>query len=115
MKKAMAFILIIGIGFLGTKYGPWYMMAFAGFAGGLILKNQWRALLVGFLGGFTLWMFQIWLMADASDSDLPARMANLFSLPGDSFLMILSAVVGGLLTGFGAATGGCLYNLFTHK
>ncbi len=115
MKKAIAFILMIAIGFFAAKFGPWYMMAFAGFAGGLILKNQWHALLIGFLAGFTLWMLQIWLMTNASESDLPARLSSLFGLPGETSLILVSAVVGGIITGFGAAAGGSLHSLFYNK
>lgn len=108
MKKFIAFILIIILGYLLTSFGPWYLMALAGLAGGLFLKKQWSGLLIGFLAGFTLWAVHIWLLSNASESDLPARMARLFTLPNDTVLMLVSALVGGLVTGFSAAAGGSL-------
>lgn len=115
MKSIVAFLVIVVVGYLSTAFGPWYMMAFAGFAGGLIVKDPWRGLLIGFLAGFALWSVQIVLMTSATESDLPARLSSLFGLPGETSLILVSAVVGGLITGFGAAAGGSLRNLFVSK
>ena len=115
MKSILAFLVIVAVGYLITAVGPWYLIAVAGFAGGWIIKNQWRGLLIGFLAGFTLWVVQIVLMTSASESDLPVRMAKLFSLPGETSLVLVSAIVGGLITGFGAAAGGSLHSLFAGK
>lgn len=112
MKKIVAFIAIIVLGYLLTGFGPWYLMALAGFAGGLLIKKQWTGLLIGFLAGFTLWAVHIWLLSSASESDLPARMARIFTLPNDTILILVSALVGGLVTGFGAAAGAGLGKAF---
>ena len=48
MRKIVAFVLIIITGYLLTRFGPWYLIALAGLLGGLILKNQWSGLLIGF-------------------------------------------------------------------
>lgn len=108
MKTILAFIIIIFLGYLLTSFGPWYLIALAGFAGGLILKNQWSGLLIGFLAGFTLWAVHIWLLSSASESDLPSRMAQIFTLPSDTVLILVSALIGGIVTGFGAAAGGSI-------
>ncbi|MEO0340019.1 MAG: hypothetical protein AAF242_12490, partial [Bacteroidota bacterium] len=81
MKKLFSFLLIIIMGYLLTSFGPWYLIALAGFFGGIILKNQWSGLLIGFLAGFALWAIQILWLTNASESDLPERMAQLFTLP----------------------------------
>jgi len=108
MKKIAAFLLIVVLGYLLTSFGPWYLVAIAGFVGGILLKKQWSGLFIGFLAGFTLWSVHIWLMTNASESDLPARMAQLFSLPNDTVLILVSALIGGFVAGFGAAAGGSL-------
>ena len=108
MKKLLAFLLIIVLGFVLTSIGPWYLLVLAGLSGGLILGNQWSGLLIGFLGGFTLWAVHIGFMTSSSESDLPAKMAQLFTLPNDTILILVSALIGGFLTGFAAATGGSL-------
>ena len=108
MKKLVAFILIILLGYGLTLFGPWYLVAAAGFVGGLIIRRQWQGLLIGFLAGFVLWLTQAWLIQNNSASDLPDRMADLFGLPNALTLWIVTAVVGGLLTGLGTAAGGAL-------
>lgn len=111
MKNIVALILIIALGWLFTWFGPWYLVALAGFIGGLITANQWRGLLIGFLGGFILWSIQLFLLKQASASDLPERMAQLIGVGSGMVLLWVSAAIGGLITGFGAAAGGAL----THK
>ncbi len=108
MKKVLAFILIIIIGYFATLKGPWYLIIIAGFLGGLLIRNQWQALLIGFLAGFTLWLAQVWLLQNQSASDLPQRMADLFGLPNDIVLWLVTAAIGGLITGLGCAAGGAL-------
>lgn len=115
MKSILAFLVIVVVGYLSTAFGPWYLIAVAGFAGGWIIQHQWRGLLVGFLAGFTLWVVQIFLMTSSSESDLPGRLASLFGLPGETSLILVSALVGGLLTGFGAAVGSSLRRLLAGK
>ena len=108
MRKIVAFVLIIIAGYLLTRFGPWYLIALAGLLGGLILKNQWSGLLIGFLGGFSLWGIHIGFLTGFSESDLPARMAQLFTLPSETILILVSALVGGLVIGFAGAAGGSL-------
>jgi hypothetical protein len=115
MKKFVAFLLIVILGYLLTSFGPWYLIAIAGFVGGLVLSNQWKGLLIGFLAGFILWAIHIYAMSSSSQSDLPARIAKIFTLPNDTMLLVVSALVGGLVTGFGAAAGGGLRKGMTSK
>jgi len=115
MKKFVAFILIVILGYVLTSFGPWYLIAIAGFAGGFLIKKQLTGLFIGFLAGFSLWTVHIWLMTNASESDLPARMAQIFTLPNDTLLILVSALIGGLVTGFGAAAGGSLSKVMKSK
>ncbi len=108
MKKLIGFVLIIVIAYFATQYGPWYLVAVAGFIGGLFINNQWQGLILGFLAGFGLWIIQVYLLQQASTSDLPERMAQLFGLSSNTSLMLVTATVGGLMTGFGTAAGGAL-------
>ena len=112
MKKLFALVLIMILGFLLTSFGPWYLIALAGLLGGFILRNQWSGLLIGFLGGFSLWGIHIGLITSFSESDLPVRIAQLFTLPSETILILVSALVGGLVSGFAAAAGGSLASVF---
>ena len=115
MKRLAAFLSIVVLGYLLTSFGPWYLIALAGFAGGWLLKNLWPGLLIGSFAGFTLWAIHIWLLSSVSESDLPARMAQLFNLPNNTTLILVSALVGGLVTGFGAAAGGSFRRIVELK
>lgn len=108
MKNIIAFIAIIVLAFTFTFVGPWYLVALAGFIGGFMVKNQWRALLIGLLAGGALWALQLYLMQQGSTSDLPARMAQLIGVGSAQNIMLVSIAIGALLTGFGAAAGGAL-------
>lgn len=112
MKKFLSLVLIMILGFLLTSFGPWYLIALAGLLGGLILRNQWSGLVIGFLGGFFLWGIHIGFIASVSESDLPARIAQLFTLPSDTILILVSALIGGLVSGFAGAAGGSLARVF---
>lgn len=115
MKKFVAFTLIVILGYLLTSFGPWYLIAIAGFAGGLVLSKQCHGFLIGFLAGFILWGIHIYMMSSSSQSDLPARMAKIFFLPNDTMLIVLSTLIGGLVAGFGAAAGSSLRKVMTSK
>jgi hypothetical protein len=108
MKNAIALLLIPFLGWLFTAFGPWYLIIAAGFFGGLIVAHQWRALLIGFFSGTLLWALQLMLLEQGSASDLPSRMAQLIGLPSSTYLIIITVVLGGIVTGLGAAAGGAL-------
>ncbi len=105
-------LLIMAVsGWLLPTFGPWYLIALAGFGGGLVLSRPWLALLLGFVVGFVLWYVQIYILANASASDLPARMAELMQVGGQQNLRLLTGGLGGLVMGFGAAAGASLFGL----
>jgi len=114
-NKTVVFFVIIVLGYLLTLVGPWYLIVLAGFSGGMLLKSQWSALYIGFLAGIVLWAVHIWLVTNASESDLPARMAQIFTLPNETILVVVSALVGGLVTGFASAAGGSLRKIITNS
>ena len=108
MKNILAFIIIIALGWGLTYLGPWYLVAVAGFIAGLLIANQWRAFLIGFIAGLALWATQLFLIEQSSNSDLPERMAQLIGVGSGMTLLWASATIGGLITAFGAAAGGAL-------
>jgi len=108
IKIPLSIVLMAILGWLLPTFGPWYLIALSGFGGGLLLSRSWFALLIGFLVGATLWYVQINLLQNASPSDLPARMAELVQIGGKQNLMLLTAALGGLVMGLGAAAGASL-------
>jgi hypothetical protein len=111
IKIPLSILLMAILGWLLPTLGPWYLIALAGFGGGLLLSRSWLALLIGFVVGATLWYVQIILLQNASPSDLPERMAELMQLGGKQNLMLLTAALGGLVMGLGAAAGASILGL----
>jgi hypothetical protein len=111
IRIPLSIIIMAILGWLLPTLGPWYLIALAGFGGGLVLTRTWLALLLGFAIGFALWYVQIYLLSNASPSDLPERMAELMKLGGKQNLMLLTAGLGGLVMGLGATVGASVFGL----
>ncbi len=86
---------------------PWYSLAIAAFIFGFVFKSK-ISFLAGFLAIAGLWALKIWLLTGASSSDLPARIAQLFTLPKNEYLFLASIFIGGLVGGFAALSGAIL-------
>lgn len=101
MKHLIYSIILIVIGALVGIYLPWYAM---GVAFGLIafvlnmpLKSSF---LTGFLAGFVLWVVSALWLDIQHPSTLPSRMAQVFPLKGNVFvLFVLTGLLGGLFSG----------------
>lgn len=88
-------------------YFPWWTVALAGAIVSAVLNPKpWQAFLAGMAGVFLLWYLVIYLKSTANSHVLAHRM-SLFILKQDSpgMLILVSALVGGLVAGFGALTG----------
>lgn len=106
MKFIFSTLLIIILAGIAQMFLPWWslvVVAFAvAFAFGL---NVWQGFVAGFLGVFLLWAGYAFILNQGNDGILASRMADLFSLPGSFSILMVSALVGGLVGGMGAATG----------
>jgi len=86
---------------------PWYSIAIAAFVFGFVFKSR-ANFLAGFLAIAILWAIKIWILTGTSSSDLPARVAQLFTLPKSEYLLLISIIIGGFVGGFAALTGAIL-------
>ena len=91
----------------------WWTAAIAAFVIGLIINQTGgRAFLAGFAAIGLLWLLHALIISLGNDGILAGRVIGLFPLPHSSFLLILiTAIIGGLVGGFGALTGNRLKNL----
>lgn len=105
IRIPLSILIMAVLGWLLPTMGPWYLIALAGLGGGYVLSRSWLALIIGFAVGFALWYVQIYLLQNTSPSDLPERMAELMKIGGKQNLMLLTAGLGGLVMGLGAAVG----------
>lgn len=93
-------------GYLFQLFLPFWAMALAGFAAAVLFTNRRgiSSFAAGFLGGFLLWGgYALWTDL-ANDSRLSSMLGELFQVSG-SYLPYATALLGGLLAGFGALSG----------
>ncbi len=107
MKFIVQFIAILFFAHLLDLFLPWYSIALAAFVVGYFLKSRLN-FLAGFLAIATLWTFNAWLIDSSSSSALATTVAEIFNLKHAIFLYVLMAVIGGVVGGFAALTGGLL-------
>jgi hypothetical protein len=107
MRFPVQIMVIVILGFFMELFLPWWSVAIAAFAGGLLITTH-----MNFLGGFIaiglLWLVKA-LIADLStDSALADNVARIFMLYHKSVLFLVTFLLSGLIGGFAAMTGGAL-------
>jgi hypothetical protein len=112
VKLLVAIILTALLSFVGGLYFPWWSIAIAAFVSVLLIPlSSGRAFLAGFLGVFLLW-FLLALWIDVKNQHILSRkIAQIFSLGGSSFAIILvTAFVGALVGGLASVSASFLRN-----
>ena len=110
MKFIAAIVLSALLGYLVYIFNntlPWWGVAVAAFiAGATIPQKAGFSWLSGFLGIALLWAVLAWWLDKENTGILSARMAQVLPFGGNTTLMLAAtALVGGLVGGFGALTG----------
>ena len=110
MKFIVSILLTALLSFTAGLYLPWWSIAVCAFiVSVLILQPPLKAFLAGFLGVFLLWLIFSWAIDSANNHILSHKIALIFPLGGASFLLILiTALVGGLVSGMAALSGSYL-------
>jgi hypothetical protein len=85
---------------------PWWTIAVAGFSSGIfIAMAPWKSFLAGFCGVFLWWGGLAGLIDVKNDHILSSRIAEVFHLHGNYFLLLLlTALIGALVGGLSALT-----------
>lgn len=107
MKFAIAILLTALLSFAFGLYLSWWSVAIAAFVVAVAIRQHpGKSWLSGFLGVFLLWGILAWWIDVKNEGVLSKRIAELFSLGENTFLLIIiSAFIGALVAGFGALTG----------
>lgn len=110
MKFLVAIILTALLAFAGGLYFPWWGIAVAAFLiAVLVHQKAAKAFFAGFLGVFLLWAGLAWWIDSKNQGYLSQKVAALLPLGGNTILLILlTALIGALVAGFGAMTGSFL-------
>ncbi len=102
MKFLIQILFTIVICLLLQLFLPWWTLAIGAFAVAFLFDNKsFPSFAAGFLGVALLWLAMAGYITIATDSILTTKLNQL--LPVNSF--IITALVGGLVGGFGGLTG----------
>jgi hypothetical protein len=105
-KVLVKIILTALMAYLLQTMFPWWTIVIASFSISFIVSTKGPAsFLGGFLGIGILWFILASITDIRTDSILTERVAEIFSLPNSSLLILLTSIIGGLVGGFGALTG----------
>lgn len=111
MRFATAILLTALLSFAAGLYLPWWSLALVSFLVSFFMyQKAGLAYISGFLGLFLLWgLLAMWIDIQ-NEHILSTRMAELFPLGGESFLLILvTALLAGIIGGLAALSGHFLF------
>jgi hypothetical protein len=108
-KVLLKIILTAVLAYLLQTILPWWSVVIAGFTISFIVSTKGlSSFLGGFLGIGILWFVLATITDYQTDSILTDRVARIFSIPTGLLLILFTSVIGGIVGGFGALTGGYL-------
>jgi len=110
MKLVVAILLTALLAFVGGLWFGWWIIAVAAFLIALLVHQRaGKAFLSGALGVFILWGGLAWWIDMRNHGILSKKIAEILPLGGHSgLLIIVTALVGALVAGFGAMSGSFL-------
>ncbi len=110
MKFAVSLILIILLSFIACLYFPWWSIAIAAFmVTAIIPQSAFMSFVTGFCAVFILWgVLSLWI--SSNNHYILTHKISLLILKVDNpfLLMMVSALIGALIAGFGALAGSFL-------
>ncbi len=107
MKFLVAILLTALLGYTAPLYSVWWTFAITSFIVSIaVLQKPFMSFLSGFLGLFFLWMIMAFIIDSANNHLLATKIAMILPLGGSVFLLIIiTALIGGLVSGFAALSG----------
>ena len=107
MKFTVSTILTALLGFAGALFFPWWIIAVTSFIVAVFIHQRPLAAYgAGFTGLFLLWGIHAFIIDIRNHSLLSTKVAQILPLGGSPInLILITATVGGLVSGFAAMTG----------
>ena len=107
MKFIVALVLTALLGFAAPLFIAWWSFAVTSLVVALAIHQKpWKAFLAGFLGLFLLWGSYAFFLDNANGHLLSLKISQLLNMGKSSIILILlTAFIGGLVSGFAALTG----------
>lgn len=107
MKFILQVLTTAILGYVLELFLPWWSIAVAAFLAGLILRTD-ANFLAGLLGISLLWLLAAFITDHSATTRLADKVAEIFSL-SKPLLFVVTGLIGGLVGGFAAMTGGALH------
>lgn len=105
-KVLVKIIFVAALAYLLQNVFAWWAIVLAAAMINFIIYSKGLSSFVsGFLGIGFLWFFTALLTDINTDSILTQKVAEIFSLPNATLLVVATAIIGGLAGGFGGLTG----------
>lgn len=105
----LSLLLTAALSCLLQLFLPWWIIAVVAFAVAYFIKqNSLLAFAAAFIAVFLLWVIYAYMLSSANDNLLVGKVAELLkalSKGKTSTLYIITGLIGGLVSGFGALTG----------
>ena len=110
----MLFLIILILSFASGYFLPWWVVAIAAFLAAFFIgKTSSQSFWSGFAAVFIVWTVLALFKSIPNDNILAARVVQLFPLPHNwIWLLILTALIGGLVGGMAALSGVLLKKAF---
>jgi uncharacterized membrane protein YhaH (DUF805 family) len=109
----MLFLIILILSFASGFFLPWWVVAIAAFSAAFFIgKTSGQAFWSGFLAVFIVWIVLALFKSIPNDHILAKKVALLFHLPGWGYLLVITGIIGGLVSGFAALSGVLLQKAF---
>jgi hypothetical protein len=107
MKFTVSTILTALLGFAGALFLPWWIIAVTSFIVAVFIHQRpFAAYGAGFLGMFLLWGIHAFIIDVKNHSFLSTKVAQILPVGGSPInLILITATIGGLVSGFAALTG----------
>lgn len=107
MKFITAIILTALLGFAAPLYFPWWSFVITSCVVAIAIHQKaWKAFVCGFLGLLLLWVVMAYIIDSSNQHLLSKKIAELLPLNGSyNLLIIITGLIGGLVSGFAALTG----------
>jgi hypothetical protein len=106
MKFPVAVILTAFLGYVAPLYLPWWGFAITSFVVAVAIPQKpLKAFLSGFLALFLFWGIYALILDTKNDHLLSEKVAMILPVGSGFALILISALIGGLVSGFAALTG----------
>ena len=110
-------ILITGISsYYISSFFPWWSIILIPFILGLIFDDNYIShFLSGFIGVSVSWFFLLLGIEYQTEAILSSKIIQILNINSTNTLIIISAVIGGIVSGLSSITALALVNIFRNK